>query len=351
MESLRIIKGDVEYIDSLLESNINVLDKHGQSLLHYLILGNQFDIIKKIDFSTVNINFLNQHKETPLVLAISKNKSLIASYLLNNKADVSICDRFQNYPIHYAASFDNVELIHDLIEHGNYVNQQNKSGKTPLMFAAENGCLDSYFALLQKNANINRLDKNLNTIMHFAIRGNNEKIIKSVIENTDTYHNCNINKEFIIHYAIDYSTLPVIKLLLEHGLSLDVMRADGFTAHEQAQFSSNLTVTSYINNLANKNKYTKYKDHYPLHNAIKSRDYRLIEFHLSFCDNIREKDSYGDTIFDLMISSYDPNMIFILKQYGHDILQQCRNQLTIKDYILFSENDKFKIKMNKIFNT
>lgn len=149
---LAIVFQDLEMLDIVLETStdVNAVDDHGFSALHYAVLsGNQF-FISKLLHKGSKLNEQSRTGHTPLHLAaggdIWRGDVIIPTLLKSQESPtvVDIKDVNGNTALHLATSCSGPysrdrRIIECLIAAGADTNAQNAEGITPLQLAASNG--------------------------------------------------------------------------------------------------------------------------------------------------------------------------------------------------------------------
>jgi hypothetical protein len=100
--------------------DINAVDKHGRSALHYAIdFGNEQLVELFLSHENCDANLQDRDQMTPLHLAIKRNNLHIVQSLLSDQhdqqADPNITNRYGQTPLHLAASVGYVDIVRLLI--------------------------------------------------------------------------------------------------------------------------------------------------------------------------------------------------------------------------------------------
>ncbi|KAG4107364.1 ankyrin [Neocallimastix lanati (nom. inval.)] len=214
-------------------SNVDSLDKQGNSLLFYANENENEEVIKLLIENNVNLNKNTQNVTIPLNIAIKKNNIKIVQLLVNSGANINISESSSDHkvdpPIIVAYNLsnensNNFEIYNYLLEKGANCNVKDKNGSSLLLLAILNSssisikstqlqsgnslikiikCKDISTikkeklinALIKKGININSVDKNGNTSVIYAIKKRNPSILKILIEKGADLSNKN-NKDF-----------------------------------------------------------------------------------------------------------------------------------------------------------
>ncbi|OMD78247.1 ankyrin repeat domain-containing protein [Paenibacillus odorifer] len=106
-------KLDAEKIKAALaakEITINVQDKEtGNSLLHYVVLEDNFAVFSVIKVNALNVNLQNKEGQTALILAVIEKSDFYTSEMKNLKAKATIKDNSGKQAIEYAEKNSAIE--------------------------------------------------------------------------------------------------------------------------------------------------------------------------------------------------------------------------------------------------
>jgi E3 ubiquitin-protein ligase mind-bomb len=100
----------VEYLLSI-GANVNIVDKEGDSVLHYAAFGNQPDIMRTLLQHGAKINVLNASHCTALHISAHKKPPHCVRVLLEFNADVNLQDSYGDTALHDAIGKENTEVI------------------------------------------------------------------------------------------------------------------------------------------------------------------------------------------------------------------------------------------------
>jgi ankyrin repeat protein len=159
-----ILKGDVEFLQYLIDNGANVNIVIGKALYFALKMENSNIVELLIDKGATYSDSLNN---TLLHIAASNKITDIVELLIKKGADVNMQNKDGNTPLHIAALNKNVhykaleknkKIIDLLIENKADVNMQNKDGNTPLHTAVISKINYTVDLLLDKGANVNMIN-------------------------------------------------------------------------------------------------------------------------------------------------------------------------------------------------
>jgi ankyrin repeat protein len=169
-------------------SDINALNREGNSLLYVAAEKNQLDKINFLLDNGADVNIKNERGITPLNVACDKNALEAVQLLIDRGADVNTRTNRGNTPLSCAASgkgctllntiafnitYDFTNVAEILLDNGADVNLLN-----PLLIAARAGNLKMVKLLLAKGANINATDTTGQNVLQIAEQQGHTNIVK-----------------------------------------------------------------------------------------------------------------------------------------------------------------------------
>ena len=167
----RNISSDFDKLVSLVESNLNIINKTlgvcRKTLLHKSVEHNRLGMVKYLlDKGAKHQYDINGNR--PLHSACLSGNIEIANALLESGADMEIANIEGDRPIHLAAASDSVELLTCLLGHGTDMTSKGWEGNSALHFAAENSNIEVMKELLNRGFNVSLTNNNLETPLHVA---------------------------------------------------------------------------------------------------------------------------------------------------------------------------------------
>ncbi len=139
-------EGNLTRLDSLLNdsTDINKINRRGQSLLHFAIQCNQDKVIEFLLDQGIDINIKNKRGETPLLFALRVNNIEYFDLLKekNATADFNLVRKDGSTPLERAVLEGHLEVSKRLVENGTNFNTVNKRGNSPLAIAQREGLDD-----------------------------------------------------------------------------------------------------------------------------------------------------------------------------------------------------------------
>jgi ankyrin repeat protein len=227
MIKLKDFKKLKEFILKNTNMDLNIYDQHNNYLIHYLILYDQYDILKLVLKRDIRLDILDIDDRTILHTPIKYNYTKILELLLESNKEligvsiVDIKDKLGLTALHYCVVLDNFECLEILL----------KYNADPLL----------------KNAS------GLNSI-HLALLLNRERIFKYLIDKVELTFLSNKN-ETILQMALSNQNLNLINYLITKNINLDNQEKEyGLTAlHLSIIYNYKSITEKLINNSANIN--------------------------------------------------------------------------------------------------
>jgi len=212
------------------------------------------DAIKKHLDAGVDVNSLNKHKQTALHFAASAGQLDAAAVLLEAKADVAVADKYQKTALHYSARNGHKATTALLLEKGSAVNAKDGKNKTPLDYAiakkrteviellraksgkttkellaaddifaaAEVSDVESIKKLLAGGADVNAKNKGGYTALHLAAKRGQAAAAAALLEAKADIGLASKSGKTALHYVAYYNgNLDLAKVLLDAGAAVN----------------------------------------------------------------------------------------------------------------------------------
>ena len=125
-----------------MDGNVNVVDRNGQSALHWSIQNRNMDMFLALMEKNSEVDIANRQKQTPLHLAAALGYLNIIKEFIMAKANLDLGDKEDKTPHHLAAEKGHAAAFNVLLNAGAKVDLPDKKGKTSLHVAKENGLID-----------------------------------------------------------------------------------------------------------------------------------------------------------------------------------------------------------------
>ena len=218
-------------IESLLlegMGDLNYQDDLGNSALHYLCMGDDYQLAEILIVMGGKVEIENNQRATPLHIAAANGNIPLVNLLLERGADINAQDIEDKTPLIYAISGGQEGIAEYLISTGADRNTKTINGLSPIDFvkASEMDSLIPFF-----NSRFPWIDNKGNSNLHNAVYQNGIAIIRNILTADKTGID-DRNNEGLTPLLISVSRLNfgVSDLLLEFGANPNLARVkDGNT--------------------------------------------------------------------------------------------------------------------------
>lgn len=135
--------GNLEtFIKKFSQSDINKKSEIGSGLLHYAIVGENYDIALFLLQKGIDVNMTNSDGQTPLHLISFYPNLEVAKKILEKGGSINIRDKYGNNAL-WSAVFNckgkNYEIVDLFMQYNPDTTTKNKAGRSPLDFAKQVG--------------------------------------------------------------------------------------------------------------------------------------------------------------------------------------------------------------------
>jgi len=249
-----ILIDDLKMAELLLKSNADgdfINPSGGRTALMYAIERGNMEILKLLNYHTVDTEIKDHSGNTALMIAVSNNNIEIAKLLIEEggadtyseesgrlciikaienqnmdmikllgfHTDLDIKDDKGTPLLNLALRTNNIEIIKEVIRHNPFVKKTDVNGITPLMIAVENKNIQAAQVLLEYRASVNEIDSDGETALFKACMANEIEIVKLLI---NAGADVNVGKEDGMNCLEFTSNDEIIKLLIDAGASEDI---------------------------------------------------------------------------------------------------------------------------------
>ncbi len=194
-------RGYFELASALIERGVDIVDKHGWSLLYGAVLYERSDAVEFMLENGANLNRVEQNGETSLHCAVKRKRA---------------------------------DYVAMLLVDGVNVNAQNEDGQTALHLAASDGCMDIVGLLIQSECDLAPLDIQGDTPLHLAVQFGHLNVVQHLIDMGADMNVQNADGFTPLHYAVYFEHPEMAKLLYEARADIYVVNHDRMTAMDLA---------------------------------------------------------------------------------------------------------------------
>lgn len=133
--------GDLAKLDDFIQEgvDINALDTHGYTPLHYAAQNGQKETAKLLIAKGADVNVKSWSEQTPLGTAVRGIHKDIIELLISHGADIDAKDKSGRIALYIAVMGGRNDVAELLISKGADVNNSNSNGQTPLHLSASQG--------------------------------------------------------------------------------------------------------------------------------------------------------------------------------------------------------------------
>jgi ankyrin repeat protein len=271
--------------------------------LDYLVLFNQYDIIKLI-IHKIKIDIVNENQQTILYVIIKYGYTNLLKIILekNNsmfgKDILEIFDIYGNNPLFYCVLFNSLDCLKILLQYFNNLNFKNKNGFNALHYCIINSNLEM-FKILSTKININSKTNNGETPLILSLKHQDKEFLNYLLLNNVELNLIENKYNFTaLHYVAYLDDLSIYNIIEPY-----ISKFDGNIQDK----SGNIFFHYFINSLSKKNNSS---DVLKIFNIIKKNkfDYNIknidgnISAHL-FLENIINIEEFDEILKDIIINS------------------------------------------------
>lgn len=294
----------MKYISTLSQENldVNMKDDQGNYLIHFAIMINSKDIVKKLIEYGSRLDILDTDGYTIFYYPIKLNYIEILKILIeyNKKiigiSLVNIRDSRGSVPIFYAIKYKNIHALQLLLKNGADPNYKNNENVTALHMAVLKKDVNIVKTLLEHTKNIDAITKNGSTPLHLAC---NFQLVEIATVLLEKGANPNINE-------MEYDFYPIFYAVIQNNFELTKMLIDYKTNPNHQDYLGNTFI------------------HYAIiNNHIKILDYVMEKYDINtksidiYFENINNKEDIERTYIDPNLSNIDGVTITHLMLYNY----------------------------------
>ena len=232
------------------KSDINILDKNGNSTLHKVIKTSSYYYITELVRRNANINIQNNLGYTPALLCCKFGKILHLEYLISTrKCNLNLKTIQGSNGLHIASKYGKDQIIKILLRNGLDINQVDNFGKNSLHIAAKFG---RYFAaqiLIENGININHLDNQNRTALHLSSQYKYPEMFQIILDSGININSQNLDGDTATHITARIGDIKGIKILLQNNPNLNILNYQGKTILDVASNNVKSIILEYIRSI------------------------------------------------------------------------------------------------------
>lgn len=216
-----------------LGANVNIVDKEGDSVLHYAAFGNQPETMRILLQNGADINFLNSSHCSALHICAHKKTPHCVRVLLEFGADVNIQDSYGDTALHDATGKENTEVIELLCGAPNLdFTVRNNRGFNVLHHASLKGNVLATKKILQLSRQLvnTRKDDGFAALHLAALNGHARVVEALVVEGQAEINIRNNRRQTPFLLAVSQGHAAAIEILVNLGCDISAKDEDGDNA-------------------------------------------------------------------------------------------------------------------------
>ena len=221
----------IEILEALLNTrkiNINHVDNHGKTILHYL----------SVSTSNIRLSKIN--------------------LLIKFNIDINKQDKLGKTSLMYACEYGSLLAIETLLQYNVNLNIYNLKNENHLTLACINNQIDVIMLFILNGIDVNTIDNNHNTMIMIACKYNHHELIEFLLEKSADISLVNNNNETVFTFNKDTYILKLlndikIKKLIENKKYLEICIMfklnityvnDSDIIHNKQQSNDNVSICS-----------------------------------------------------------------------------------------------------------
>jgi ankyrin repeat protein len=247
---LKNFKQIIKIIEKDIDFDLNIYDDQQNYLLHYVLLYEQYELLKLILKRDIRLDILDTDGRTILYIPIKMNKIQIFQQLLefNSKfigiSIVDIKDNFGLTALHYCVILNNYDCFELLVKNNADPLIRDNNGNNVFHLCLQYNQNKMIMYLLDK-INLNFLSTNNETILQLAITYQNNKLVDTLLDK-----NINLNnqdKEYgltALHQSVINNYSLITKKMINKNLNINIQ---DFYGNTPLMFALNDNLIEQIN--------------------------------------------------------------------------------------------------------
>jgi ankyrin repeat protein len=300
-----------EVVTALLEVDeldLDVIDKAGNSALHYALQQQNAELATAIIEKGADLNAENSEDIAPLFIALEGDMNDVFQLLVTNGADTDAKNSEGETALTYAVEKENLETVTFLKENGANLEAVGAKKITPLFLALKNGFAEIVTYLAEEGASVNAYDEDQLTPLLYAV--NDEQYFELAVETiiprcTPTIVNFQNSKG---QTALVIATLAAAEAVVEtligfDGIDLDIVDKGGYTALHHGLNAGHEDISSALINGGADLEITNRAGDTALFSALKRNYDTIIDQILEKGGTVDVKDKKGTTILHYCLAN------------------------------------------------
>jgi len=233
--------------------DLDELDSRGYGLLHDAASIGNVPFAQQLIQKGANPNVLDKNGNSPLHWAVFYRKQEMICLLVKYGADLNLQNYDGESPLHWGCSAEgSAALAAGLISLGAWPHIQDVSGQTPLHYASAIGDLQTMVVLLRAGAPINVEDDEGDSPLHWATRENQSLAVRLLQQAGASGKLQNEDGETALHLAVELNEESLVSQLLQNSSrdqsSLNLLDGEGCSPLHLAVVQGNVSIAQLLIN-------------------------------------------------------------------------------------------------------
>jgi len=344
---------EVEEIKDALKNGleINAIDEHGDTFLHYAIKHHFLKAAKALVESGIDVDIKDNNNNTPIYLSVEKSyKTIIQAIVQTKRVDLSQLKDNRSL-LQDAILQGNKEIVNIFLKTNINKNHIDAHGRNIMFDAIANGnerLIDNILDV--EDLKLNVVDNNGETILHEKNVIENDKLaIKLIKKGADPTILDTNQKSYLLHVALrGMETEAIIDAALESGVNInssvrnknsilmEIMFSFARLSEDESDRRDDLmAMASKLVKKGVNVSATNDKGETVLFNAARKHDIQACSFLLKEDTPVNIKNNKGNTVLSELvfngIKSLD--IIYLLLKYGADASHKNKTNQTISEIV------------------
>jgi len=318
-----ILGGNPAILELFLQAGMDVQDKKSTSLLHKSL--SSPEMLNLLLNKGYLLESQNEKGYTPLLQAVDTNQWPAAQLLLERKASLQARGNGGETALMLAAQTGNLSWVSRILKlEPSLLNIQDQDGETALLYAAGDGHIDTIQYLQAQGENPLHKSRSGLTVLHKAALSGKQVAVTYALGLNISPQLQDVNGMTPLNYALmpgeEVANSEVIKRLLEAGAPVNLTNDQGIPLFMQAAADHNVEILSLLwghgADIQAKNKAGEDTLLWLLKQKNTYISDQVIRFLLEKGANPRLPDATGKTALDWGLKTQNPDLIFVLLDYG-----------------------------------
>lgn len=344
---------DVDALEILAqEHGLNGVDAREQTLLFYAVKSQSYRVIHVL-LKTLDVNHCNYKNETPLLVAARIGDIKAITILLDHGADIRRSNDLRQTSLMLAAQKGDEACVQLLIERNASLNALDAMGENALFYAIRGRNKQVLETLIASGIQVHALNDQQNSIIHEIAHIGDTRLLELMIQKHVHPYSLNIHKQSALHLATFKHHIDMVKALLKLGLEPELKDHFGMSSMNYALDVADLELSTLFEHLPLDRNYVSYKLTYPLHHAIRTKQFDQANVYIQKKRFEPLYDLYKKTPLFYAMMHQDAYLVDRLLHEGHplDAFQEKGISLIMQAFLLNKSSLYDVLKSHHVFES